>query len=458
MQARLDAVRAFYNSRWYALLITALIFIGYATETEVFCFLLMTVSILVACFVAHDFRFAMMPFVGTVSFVTIAHTPGAPTYSDHYGTAPILPILIVAFGSILVGFAVFVIRNRKRANPFPKRGVLLSLVILSVALCLNGAFNSAYTVQNLAFAASFPLTLIATFLLFSLFVDFKKGASEHFMFCMVLAGMLIVLQLAYVFACTDVIKFDENGNIQKWSIVLGWAVHNSFAGLLTMLIPACFYFAATHRYGWIFYGLGLVELLAVVASQSRAATLVGALIALLCMIAVCFFGKNQRINRYITLGIVAIGIAGAIFLWDKVSGLFYNLLTNGFGDNGRFEIWKSGMDQFLSHPIFGAGFYDNGITAEEVLSWNLQIYPNLYHNTLIQMLGSAGIVGLGAYLFHRFCTVRLVLTRPSLYKTMLAIGVLALVLFSLLDVLFFITYPLLYYALFLVFMERGGEA
>jgi hypothetical protein len=132
-----------------------------------------------------------------------------------------------------------------------------------------------------------------------------------------------------------------------------------------------------------------------------------------------------------------------------------NFLANGLGDNGRFEIWKTGIDQFLAHPIFGAGFYDNGITAEEILEWNLQIYPNLYHNTVIQMLGAAGIVGLAAYLWHRFCTVKLALTRPTLEKTMLALGILALVLFGMLDVLFFITYPLLYYALMLAFMEHG---
>lgn len=457
MQARLDAVRSFYNSRWYAFLVTALIFIGYATETEVICFLIMTASIVFACFTAYDFRFAIMPFVGTVSFVTIVHSPGPPTNSDYYGTAPILPILIVGFGAILVGFVVFAIRNRHRANAISQKGLLISLVILCVALCLNGAFNAEYTVQNLAFATSFPLALLGTFLLFSLFVDFKNGATEHFLFCMVLAGMLVVVQFAYVFACTDMIQFDENGNVMKWSIFLGWAVHNSFAGLLTMLIPACFYFAATHRFGWIFYGLGLLELLAVVASQSRAATLVGALTVLLCMIAVCFYGRNKRINRFITLGIVAVGILGVVFLWDKISGLFYNLLSNGFDDNGRYEIWKTGIDQFLAHPIFGAGFYDDGITAQEILEWNLQIYPNLYHNTFIQMLGTAGIFGFCAYLWHRFCTVRLVLTRPNFAKTMLAIGMLSLMLFCLLDVLFFITYPLLYYALFLVFMEHAEE-
>lgn len=455
MKLNLDAVRSFYNSKWYAILITALIFIGYSTRTEVVFFLIMTASILFGCCVAYDFRFAIMPFLCTVSFVTVEHSPAAPIYSDFYGTAPILPILIVSFSLILVGFVIFVIRNRSRANAFPKKGVFFSLVILSLALCLNGVFNPAYTVQNLAFATSFPLTLVVTFLLFSLFVDFKNGAAEHFMFCLVLAGMLIVLQLAYIFAFTDVIQYDGNGDIQKWSIILGWAVHNSFAGLLSMLIPACFYFAATHRFGWIFYGLGLLELLAVVVSQSRAATLVGAFITLVCMIAVCFFGKNKRINRYITLALVAVGIVGGIFLWEKLAGLLHNFLTKGFDDNGRYEIWKTGIDQFLAHPIFGAGFYDNGITAEEILAWNLEIYPNLYHNTLIQMLGAAGIVGFCAYLWHRFCTVRLVFSKPNLAKTMLAFGMLGLLLFCMLDVLFFITYPLLYYSLFLVFMERG---
>ncbi len=454
MQEKLDKIRAFYNSWWYAFLITALIFVGYVTGTEVAFFAVMTALTVGGCLIAYDFRFAMMPFLATVFFVTVEHTPGVPTHSPYYATAPILPILIFLFGAILVGFVVFAIRNRKRANPFPKKGVFLTLVLWSLAICLNGAFNPEYTISNLAFSMTFPLALLATFLLFALFVRFEDGAFDHFMFCLVLAGSLIVLQFAALLL-TGEIPLLENGAINKDQVTLGWAVHNSFAGLLTVLIPPCFYFAATHKHGWIFYGIGLLEFFAAVLSQSRTATLVGAGILFLCMIVSCFCGKNRKVNRILSLGIVVIGAVGVIFLWDKLSGLLNNFMTKGFDDNGRFELWKNGIDQFLAHPVFGAGFYDHGITAEEVLNWEINVYPYFYHNTVIQMLGTAGIVGIAAYLYHRFYTVKLFLVRPNLKKSFLAIGILAMVLFCMLDVLFFITYPLMYYALMLLYMEKS---
>ncbi len=454
MQERLDRLRAIYNSKSYALLITLLILAGYVTNLEVAFFAVMVLLTVVGCLVAYDFRFAMMPFLATIFFVTIEHTPGPPTSSPYYATAPILPLLIFLFGAIFAGFVIFVVRNRHRANAFPKKGIFLSLLLWCVAVCLNGAFSAEYTVSNLAFSMTFPLALLATFLLFALFVRFEDGAFEHFVFCLVLAGMLIVLQFASV-SLTGEFSVGADGAIQKDSITLGWAVHNSFAGLLTALIPACFYFAATHKYGWLFYGFGLLEFLVAVLSQSRAATLVGAGILVLCMAVSCFVGKNRRINRFITLGVIIVGAIGVIFLHEKIMGVLHNFMTSGFNDNGRFELWKNGIDQFLKHPIFGAGFYDHGITAPEVLSWDIDVYPYFYHNTVVQMLGSAGIVGIAAYLYHRFCTLRCVLVRPNVGKSFLAIGILAMVLFCMLDVLFFITYPLMYYALMLLYMEKS---
>ena len=66
------------------------------------------------------------------------------------------------------------------------------------------------------------------------------------------------------------------------------------------------------------------------------------------------------------------------------------------------------------------------------------------------------MVGFAAYLYHRFTTVRLVLKQPNLYKTFLGICILGLLLFSLLDVLFFNTYPTIMYSLMLVFMDHAN--
>lgn len=453
MKTKLDLLRDFYNSKWYALFVTLLAFLSHLTGYDYACFLVMTVTLIAGCFIAYDFRFAIMPFLCTVCFVTVEHTPNIPNYSDYYVQPLQLTTLIVSFSLILIGFVIFIIRNRRRANSLSWKGSFSGLAILCAALCLNGIFNASYGIENLFYALSFPLTLLITFVLYALFVRFEDGAFDHFMYCLVMAGMLIVAQLLLAYA-TGIVQYDENGTIIKESVILGWAVWNSFGGLLTILIPACFYFAATHRYGWIFYGLGLLEFFAAVLSQSRTATLVGAGIVVLCIGTVCFFGRNRKLNRWITLGLIVIGALGVFVLWNKIIGIFQNFINYGFDDNGRFERWQAGIDKFIAHPIFGAGFYDSGILDT---SWEIRVYPYLYHNTIIQMMGSAGVIGLLAYLWHRFCTIRMVFRKPNLYKTFLGFCILALLAFGMLDVLFFITYPLFYYSLMLLFMEKSGE-
>ena len=71
------------------------------------------------------------------------------------------------------------------------------------------------------------------------------------------------------------------------------------------------------------------------------------------------------------------------------------------------------------------------------------------------MLGSCGVVGIAAYLYHRVSTVRLTFRKPNLYKSTLALCIFTLMAFCLLDVIFFITYPLLFYTLMILFMEKS---
>jgi O-antigen ligase len=138
-------------------------------------------------------------------------------------------------------------------------------------------------------------------------------------------------------------------------------------------------------------------------------------------------------------------------LLDKVWGLLANYLQYGFADNGRFAIWRTGVEKFLSAPLFGSGFYDSYVEEE----WSFVLYPYLYHNTLIQMLASCGIVGVLAYVWHRMTTVRLVLQKPNAGKSFLGLCIAALLLFSLLDTILFNTYPMIFYALMLLFMEKS---
>lgn len=454
MKTKLDSLREFYNGKLYIFLVFCLNLIGHSTGYDVFFFVLMMLTVYLGCAIAYDLRFAIAPFLSTVLFVTPEHSPNVPSYSDYYAQPLPFTVLAITFGLLIVFVGVFAYRNRRRANEisFSFKGVFFGMVILSVALCLNGAFNDAYSIKNLIYGISFPLILVGFYMLFALFVRFDRCALEHFLFCLLAIGLQITAQLLLLYLGGSVSFL--NGAINRDSLMLGWAVGTTFGGMQAFLMPVCFYFAATHTHGWIYYGLGLLNFLSVLLSQSRGAMLTGALALLICVISVCFVGRNKKQNRMITIGLAVIGVAVIAVFWNKLQIIVQDFLNRGFDDNGRFYLWETGIGQFLKHPIFGAGFYDSNIVQE----WIINVYPYFYHNTLLQMLASAGVLGILAYLWHRITTVIAIFRRPSVYKSFLGICLLTFLGFCLLDVIFFITYPLLFYSLILLYIEKSDTA
>lgn len=450
MKSKLDLLRDFYNGIWYALFVGVLVVIGNAFGIEVPLFAVMVVTFFIGCLIAYDFRFAIVPFLCTVCFVSAKNAPNVTIFREHFGQLSVLIALSVSFGLLAVGVVVFAVRNRRRRNAFPQKSFFMSMAIFCVAMVLNGAFNSAYTLQNLIYALNFPLALLLIYALFALYVHFDRGAFQYFMYALVIAGMVISLELVLHYLLGNVIV---DGVIVKENVVLGWAVWATIGGMIAFVMPACFYFAATHKRGWIFYLLGIFEFICIMLSQSRGALLVGAVILLVSIVLLCIFGVNRRCNRYMTLGLAVVVGFCAIFLHEKIISVLQNFINTGFDDHGRYVLWKTGTEKFLKHPIFGAGFYDNGIVSE----WDIQIYPFFYHNTIVQIIGSTGIVGMAAYLWHRFATVKRVVEKPSLYKTYLGLCILACLGFCMLDVMLFITYPLIFYTLILLFMEKSDE-
>ncbi len=451
MKTKLDLMREFYNGRIYPLIIMLLAVVANATGQDFICYLIATVTLFIGCLVAYDLRFVMMQFMCTVFFASPITLPSTTAVRENLLRPFPLTMLILSASLLIAGIVIFCIRNRRRINPFPWKGMFLTLAILSVALCLNGAFNPAYEIKDLLYALTFPAVFLILYTLFALYIKFDRTAFPYFMYTLMLACSVICLQLICRYLSGAV--FGENGEIVKEQVILGWAVWTTLGGMISMLMPATFYFAATAKRGWIFYLIGLLQFFCTVLSQSRGATLIGAGTLVLCMGVLCFCGRNRRVNRWITLGIILLGIAGALLLHEKLIALLQNFINMGFGDNGRFDLWKLAFSRFVEHPIFGAGFYDNGIVSD----WDIQVYPHFYHNTIMQMMGSVGILGLVAYLWHRIYTVRAVFTRPNVYKAYLALCILSCLMFCMLDVLLFITYPLIFYTLILLFIEKNNE-
>ena len=442
-------LKSFYNGAYYPILVAILVFLGHSTELEILFGGIMMLSLIAGFWICDDMRFAISPFLCTIFIVPIHHSPNVPDYSKYYLEPLPLIVILVAAVLLIVSVVAFTVRNRKMIprDLFDKKGIFVSLAILCGSLVINGFFSKGYSLQNMYYSFSFIFSLLLIYFLFGAYVRFDRSVVDYVMYCLVLAGMQIVCQLFFAYF-TSVAFVD--GNPVKETVLLGWGVWTAIGGLLTLLMPACFYFAANHKHGWIGYLLGFAEFLAIFLSQSRGALLMGAGTLLLCLVALCFTGKHKKRNRLFTLAVFAVGILGGVVLFDKILGLLQNFLNYGFGDNGRFDLWRTGIENFLKNPVFGSGFY-----AFVNESWPKALYPYFYHNTLIQMLGAAGAVGFLAYAYHRFCTVRLFFKKPNTCKLFLGIGILGWLCFCLIDVLFFSTYPTMFYAMILLTMEKS---
>ncbi len=451
MKHFVDSCRRFYDGRYYPLLVAILAFIGHSFELDILFIALILLSLIPPLLLCNDLRFGIAPYLCVYFTISTGdYQPSDMGMAERFLRPSVLIAGAVIALLLAVFFVLFVRRNRSTRNRITKKSLLWSMVIFCGVLLTNGAFHSEYTVKNLLFVVTLIFPLLIGYLLFALYVRFDRTAVEYFLYCLVLAGLMISAELLFAYATT--VRF-EAGQIVKGSVILGWGVWTNVGSMIAMLMPACFYFAHSHKHGWICFLLGMAEFFCIVLSQSRGALLVGTLGLALCLLTLCIGGKNRRLNRILTLVIL---LGGGIFLAlfaEKLIVLVQNFLQTGFSDNGRIEIWRLGLNNFLERPIFGCGFYD----SYENAAWDVGVYPHLFHNTPIQLLSSAGVLGLAAYLWHRFRTLQAVLIKPSHQKTFLAIGILVFLLFSLIDVVFFLIYPTMFYSLMLLFIEQSDS-
>lgn len=447
MTNQIDQIRKFYRGIWYPILVAALVLTGNLTGWDVPLACTVALTMIPGLFIMHDSEFLAAPFVMLAFTVT-------PRYFDHttvnYGYSRYLekpwPVVVgIVGGAVLVSLVWFIVRNRRGANHVGKSHVLFSLLILCGVMLFNGAFNPRYTPKDLLYAAVFAASLVLVYLFFALYGNFDHASADRFLFTLTVTGVLILAELAGAYLFGEVIR---NGNIIKERVILGWGVWTSAGGMLVFLMPAPFYFARWHRRGWIFYLLGLAAFAGTLFSQSRGALLIGGVMLVICSAAVCTGGPNRRRNRIFTFVLAAVAAAALVVFRQRLGILIENFAELGFSDNGRLDLWRAGWDHFRAYPVFGSGFYDS--YAGE---WNFSGYPYFYHNTLVQFLGACGAAGLLAYLWHRVVTVRLAFTHRNVTKTFLAFCALGLLLCSLIDVLFFKTYPTVIYALILLHME-----
>ncbi len=389
---------------------------------------------------------------------------GNTIFADKANKIQFIAIVCVIVVSLLTRFLfeIFVVKRENKRVP----ALTWGFVALGVAYVLGGLFTSNYTWREFAYSLLQIGSLCLTYFYFYYTVDWEKRSVSDgaTMLTIVACGLLVEIAGMYLNpASLEKIKNDAFTR-NDLNLACGWGIYNNVGGMMAMLMPAPFYFAATEKKGWLYLLLGSVFMGGIVLSQSRGAILAGGVVYVACCVfSVLYMKKEDRkIFLYVLGGIFACVAALAVVVFTQEgNGILGTMISSGADDHGRFEIYEIGLKQFLESPIFGKGFY--GAVDVEVYQhgWNVIpddfFLPPRYHNTVVQLLASGGLVALLAYLFHRWQTVLLVVKDPAPHKTFLGLAICAHLVASLLDCHVFNFGPGLTYGIILLCAEMLGR-
>ena len=337
-----------------------------------------------------------------------------------------------------------------------KRVLLPGMLALGIGYLLSGIGSEQLQEvrwQNLLFAFIQAASIIVLYFLLTGAVKWDQVPTGYLAWTGMCVGYVLLAELAFIYVRYEVI---QNGVIERTLIYSGWGHYNNIGALLAMMVPFPFFLTGKGKYTGIFYLSGLFFLAGILFTCSRGSILCGVITYLASYTISLLHSRRARTNAAIHIFTVLIILLIFFLFSDDLHRLFRTLIGHGLDPAGRDDAWSAGWKQFLEHHAFGGTFFPvdyplfSWSTSEEFVAF----FPPRWHNTVIQILASSGIIGFAAYSFHRIQTLQLFLHRFSGKKMFAMVSMLTLLATSMVDCHFFNVGPVLFYSMMLAFVEK----
>ena len=454
-------VRAFDDFLYkpsYFVLIGALTVFACALGAELFTYTCFVLIALYLCFFGRD----LLPIIPLVICSYIA-----PSRSNNPGVneASVFSLgngglyLIVLAALLIIGILYRLIRDPELGRMSflkCKRKLLPGMLALCGSYLLSGLGSTQFAevgARNLLFAAIQCASILVLYFLLTGTVKWDKAPMAYLSWTGMCVGYVLLAELIFTYIRYNVIV---DGIIDRRAIFFGWGHYNNMGALLAMMIPFPFFLTGKGRYTGVFYISGLLFLGGVLFTCSRGSILCGVVVYLISYTISLLHSRRARANAAIHIFTALLGIVIFLVFYDDLLRLFQELLEYGMDPAGRVDGYVAGWKQFLGHPIFGATFYP---VDYPLYTWSssesfIAFFPPRWHNTLVQVLASCGIVGFIAYCYHRIQTILLFLCHFSGKKMFAFVSMLTLLITSMVDCHFFNVGPVLFYSMMLAFVEK----
>ena len=386
-----------------------------------------------------------------------ANNPGINEASVFWGKTG-----LVIMGYFLVIVAAVVVRlvtdGEMGGKAFlrHRRALLPGMLALGASYFLAGAGSGHYFdhgINNWLFALLQFAAVFLPYYFISGAVKWEQAPKNYLAWVGICTGAALIAETVFLYRNGNILL---DGNILRANIFLGWGHYNNIGAFLTMMIPLAFQLACGKR-GWVWLAGGVLLLFGVVLTWSRASMLTAGVIFLLC----CLLLIYRTRNRWLAAGLTLVICGGLIWLLKEKGRELVQALGESFVDGtnifGRENIYQAGLAQFRKYPIFGGTFFP---LDYEVFVWAdvekfTAFAPPRWHNTVVQLLATGGVVSLAAYGFHRWQTIQVIWKKPTTENLCIALSVAALLIASLMDCHFFNVGPTLFYSMALAFAENA---
>jgi len=335
-----------------------------------------------------------------------------------------------------------------------KRTLLPGMLILCLTYVISGAGSgqwAEYGLRNLLFSFIQLVAIAGLYYLLSGSVLWDQAPKDYLFWTGLCVGYVLTAELMGIYLTQGVLN---NGTIVREKIVTGWGHYNSMGALLAMIIPLPFFLTGKEHQGIFAYITSYVFLGALLLTCSRGSILFGAAVYGLAYLLSLVCSRNARRCIGVHVATVVLAVVFFILSYDKLMAMLDGLLKSDSSIE-RMDIYSEGIKQFLKFPVFGGTFYpvDYWPYAWASAESFTTMFPPRWHNTIIQLLATGGVVCLVGYFIHRFQTIRLFLKNLSAEKVFAGLAVLSLLMTSMVDCHFFNVGPVLFYSGLLAFVE-----
>ncbi|MDO5015253.1 MAG: O-antigen ligase family protein [Clostridia bacterium] len=351
------------------------------------------------------------------------------------GIAPwlVMPVCI----GVLLNFLFYHRELPHDKVPMGKGTYFSAMLFTSIAVSLGGLGlikpSNYFKPFSLLYILGLGFGMLLVYIILTKVIksNYEYDLESYFANVMILMTLFIAFELAKEYVLSSY-RFDQGFGV----ISVQW--RNNAATLIMAAMPFSFYMTFRNK---LYFIVPLINAATLFLMGSRGGVLFGIFEFFFLFISMFLLDKKSR--KILTF-ITAVTVIVLVFTYEKWYPVLYYSLYR-FADTkqslSRIYLWKQAIKDFVANPVFGAG-----ISNEK----NVKIYGAAKgsipwaHNSVFQIIGSMGIMGVVAYIYLFSIRVKTIIkNRHSLFKLTLFLSYLFIELMSLVNPGIFSPFPYL---------------